>query len=353
MSLLCGPAHDDFWRLAPAAPVLNMHLPSFEYLKPDSVAAAVRMLDEADGRAAILAGGTDLMASMGQRLSTPERLISIRDLPELQGVTLLADGGARIAAGTTLTDLVDHDGLAARLPMFHKAVRSVASVHVRNMATLGGNLALPTRCWYTNQTETWRNARAGCFKTDVEQCHVLASSDRCVATSSADTVPALIALNASITAVSQHGERHIALGDFYRDDGAVPTVLDQDELITAIHIPGFSGRSAFLKVTPREGIDFGLGNIAVVAGGTNERPESVRIIVNSLGSHPMRLRAAEAALLEQGLSDHGIDVAMHVARQDLGEITNLWTPAGYKRRLVRTLLRRALVGIRDGEATGR
>lgn len=330
-----------------------MHLPSFEYLKPDSVAAAVRMLGEADGRAAILAGGTDLMASMGQRLSKPERLISIRDLPELQGVTLLADGSVRIAAGTTLTDVVDHDGLAARLPMFHKAVRSVASVHVRNMATLGGNLALPTRCWYTNQTETWRNARAGCFKTDVEQCHVLASSHRCVATSSADTVPALIALNASITAVSRRGERKIPLADFYRDDGAVPTILDKDELITSIQVPGFTGRSVFLKVTPREGIDFGLGNIAVVVSGPNERPAVVRIIVNSLGPHPMRLRAAEAALLEQGLADQGIDMAMKVARQDLGEVTNLWTPAGYKRRLVRTLLRRALVELRETEVGGR
>lgn len=329
-----------------------MHLPSFEYLKPDSVADAVRMLGEADGRAAILAGGTDLMASMGQRLSTPESLISIRDLPELQGIRLFEDGGVRIAAGTTLTDLVDHAGLAASLPMFHKAVRSVASVHVRNMATLGGNLALPTRCWYTNQTETWRNARAGCFKTDVEQCHVLASSQHCVATSSADTVPALIALNASITAISQRGEREIPLVRFYRDDGALPTVLDKDELITSIHIPGYSGRSAFLKVTPREGIDFGLGNIAVVVSGTDDRPEGIRIIVNSLGSHPMRLRAAEAALLEQGLTDQGIDIAMDVARQDLGEITNLWTPAGYKRRLVRTLLRRALVDLRGSEVTG-
>lgn len=324
-----------------------MHLPNFEYLKPDSVADAVRMLGEADGSAAILAGGTDLMASMGQRLSTPERLISIRNLSELQGVTLLDDGGVRIAAGTTLTDLVDHAELAASLPMFHKAVRSVASVHVRNMATLGGNLALPTRCWYTNQTETWRNARAGCFKTDVEQCHVLASSQHCVATSSADTVPALIALNASITAISQRGEREIPLSGFYRDDGALPTVLDKDELITSIHVPGFTGRGAFLKVTPREGIDFGLGNIAVALGGTNERPGAVRIIVNSLGSHPMRLRAAEAALLEQGLTDQGIDIAMDVARQDLGEVTNLWTPAGYKRRLVRTLLRRALLSLRD------
>jgi xanthine dehydrogenase YagS FAD-binding subunit len=319
-----------------------MHLPTFEYLKPDSIAEAVRMLGQSQGRAAILAGGTDLMASMGQRLNVPEQLISIRGLSGLRGVEVHDDGGVRIAAGTTLTDLVDHPGLADALPMFHQAVRSVASVHVRNMATLGGNLALPTRCWYTNQTETWRNAREGCFKTDREQCHVLASSHRCVATSSADTVPALIALNAAITAASIRGEREIPLASFYRDDGAVPTVLEKDELIASIRVPAMTGRGAFVKVTPREGIDFGLGNIAVVLNGTNEDVRSARIVVNAIGSHPMRLIAAEAALCEQGLTTDGIETATQVARYDLGEITNLWTPAGYKRRLVRTLLRRAL-----------
>jgi len=217
---------------------------------------------------------------------------------------------------------------------------------VRNMATLGGNLALPTRCWYTNQTEGWRNARAGCFKTDTQACHVLATSDHCVATSSADSVPALIAHGASVTLASVRGERTVALSDFYREDGANPTVLAPDELIVAVHVPACADRTAFLKVTPREGIDFGLGTIAVAIAGSNRRVQRARIIVNALGSYPMPLREAETIIREQGLNEASIEAAAGVARAGLGEVTNLWTPAGYKRRLVRVLLKRALEDVR-------
>ena len=329
-----------------------MHLPQFEYLRPASLADALSLLGESSGRAAILAGGTDLMANLSQRLTQADRLISIRSLDELRGIELASDGSLRIGAGTTLTELAEHAGLAAGWPMLADAITAVASVHVRNMATLGGNLALPTRCWYTNQTETWRNARAGCYKTDRDACHVLASSERCVATSSADSVPALIALDATVTLQSQHASRTVPLAEFYSDDGAVPTVMRADELITRVSVPACADRTAFIKVTPREGIDFGLGNIAVRIAGADAAPTAVCIIVNSLGVQPMRLRAAEAALLEQGLSDQGIDYALRVARQDLGEITNLWSPAGYKRRLLRTLLRRSLQQIRAAAPGG-
>ncbi len=329
-----------------------MHLPQFEYLRPASLADALSLLGESSGRAAILAGGTDLMANLSQRLNQADRLISIRSLDELRGIELASDGSLRIGAGTTLTELTEHAGLAAGWPMLADAITAVASVHVRNMATLGGNLALPTRCWYTNQTETWRNARAGCYKTDRDACHVLASSERCVATSSADSVPALIALDATVTLQSQHASRTVELGDFYSDDGAVPTVMRSDELITSVSVPACADRTAFIKVTPREGIDFGLGNIAVRIAGSDAAPTGICIIVNSLGVQPMRLRAAEAALLEQGLSDKGIDYALRVAREDLGEITNLWSPAGYKRRLLRTLLRRSLQQIRAAAPGG-
>ncbi len=330
-----------------------MHLPSFNYLRPKHLNDALKMLGESHGRAAILAGGTDLMASMGQRLIVPERVISIRDLSELRGVAIASDGSVRIGAGTTLTSLAEDAGLADVLPILSKAIRSVASVHVRNMATLGGNLALPTRCWFTNQTESWRNARAGCYKTDKDACHVLASSARCVATSSADSVPALIVLDAVLTLASQRGLREIELAKFYRDDGVLPTVLHADELITEIHVPACADRTAFMKVTPREGIDFGLGNIAARVTGGNRKPAGVRIVVNALGVKPMRLRSAEAAILEEGLSDSGIENATRVARTDLGEITNLWSPAGYKRRLVRVMLRRILHEIREQEPSER
>ena len=323
-----------------------MHLPRFEYLRPDSVAHVLTLLGELRGQASVLAGGTDLLTSMGQRLMQPKFLIGIRWLPELQGVQLTEDGGMRIAAGTTLTDLEHDPLLAERFPTLKKAINAVASRHVRNMATLGGNLALPTRCWYTNQTEGWRNARSGCFKTDTQACHVLATSDHCVATSSADSVPALIAHGASVTLASVRGERTVPLAEFYREDGANPTVLAPDELILAVHVPACADRTAFLKVTPREGIDFGLGTIAVAIAGSNRRVQRARIIVNALGSHPMPLCEAETIIREQGLNEASIEAAAVVARADLGEVTNLWTPAGYKRRLVRVLLRRALEDVR-------
>ncbi len=257
-----------------------------------------------------------------------------------------------MASGTTLTTLVEHPLIERRFPMLHKAVRSVASAHVRNMATLGGNLALPTRCWYTNQTESWRKARAGCFKTDREACHVLATSHRCVATSSADTVPALIALEAAVTLRSADGEREVPLGEFYRDDGAHPSVLEPDELITRIRVPACLARAAFAKVTPREGIDFGLGTIAVTVHGTNRRVTSAAIVVNSIVSRPIRLRAAEEIILTEGLSARSIEAAAGAGRPDLGEVTNLWSPAGYKRRLVRVLLARALEEVRRQKPPG-
>lgn len=332
-----------------------MHLPKFEYVKPHGFEHCLTLMSELSGRAAVMAGGTDLLASMGQRLIVPQFVIGLRSLDELRGVSVCEDGGVRVGAGTTLTDLAGDPLVGSRYPMLRQAVRSVASVHVRNMATLGGNLALPTRCWYTNQTEGWRQAREGCFKTDKQACHVLASSHRCVATSSADSVPALIALGASVVLRSLRGERTVPLADFYRDDGARPNVLEADELITAIEIPPCPGRAAFTKVTPREGIDFGLGTIAAVVSGSNRSVRAATIVVNSLGSYPMRLREAEAVLLEKGLSGEGIEAAAGVARIGLGEITNLWTPAGYKRRLVRVLLKRTLEEIRrlkrpEGEA---
>jgi xanthine dehydrogenase YagS FAD-binding subunit len=330
-----------------------MHLPKFEYVRPDGMAQCLALMGELKGRAAVMAGGTDLLASMGQRLVVPQFVIGLRWLGELRGVSAAVDGGLVIAAGTTLTTLAEHAVIRERFPMLHKAIRSVASAHVRNMATLGGTLALPTRCWYTNQTEGWRQAREGCFKTDRQACHVLASSHKCVATSSADTVPALIVLGASVTLASVRGERVVPLGDFYRDDGAHPTVIEPDELITAIHVPACAARAAFTKVTPREGIDFGLGTIAAAVSGSNRRVATATIVVNSIGSNPMRLREAERLIMDGGLTEQTIEAAAGVAREDLGEVTNLWSPAGYKRRLVRMLIGRTLEEIRRQKAPAR
>ena len=247
-----------------------------------------------------MAGGTDLLASMGQRLIAARRfVIGIRWLTGLQGVEATADGGLRIGAGTTLTDLEHHPLLAARFPTLKTAINAVASRHVRNMATLGGNLALPTRCWYTNQTEGWRERAPAASRRTRRP----ATCSRPATTASPPAAPTACRRSSPSTPASRcasvRGERTVPLADFYRDDGAHPTVLEPDELILAVHVPPCSDRTAFMKVTPREGIDFGLGTIAVAVAGSNRRVRRARIIVNALGSHPMPLRAAEAIIRDR------------------------------------------------------
>ncbi len=323
-----------------------MHLRPFDYVRPQSLADCLKLLDEAGGRAALLAGGTDLMPSLRQRLVNPQILISIRDVPGLQGVDLRPDGAIRIGAASTLTQLAGHPIILNHLPALAAAARSVGSRHVRNMATLGGNLALPTRCWYTNQSETWRAARPPCFKTNGDVCYVIRSARECFALQSADSVPALIALDARVSMARLAGVREIALADLFRKDGLKPTVLEPGDLITAVTVPRLRGRAVFLKVAQRTGLDYGLGSIGAAVTGSNRRVVAARLVLGSIGAGPIRLRYAEQIVVERGLGDEAIEAAAEAARQDLGEVTNLFSPSGYKRRLVRGLVRRALREIR-------
>src|SRR5262245_19575813 len=192
-----------------------MLLPAHRFVKPSTLVESLAVLGESGARARVLGGGTDVVLNMRNRLLQPEVLLSVRELAELQGIEELADGTIRIGAGCRLTDLVANGLLRARHPALVAACHAVASSHVRNMATLGGNLNLDTRCWYTNQTREWRAAKGGCLKTGVDACHVIRTAKTCVAINNADTPPALIALGARVTLASRDGRRTIPLASYY------------------------------------------------------------------------------------------------------------------------------------------
>jgi len=327
-----------------------MQLPRFEYLRPATLDEGLSLLAEHGTDAKLMSGGTDLLINMKFRLDTPRFLISLNGLPELQSVEAIADGGLRIGAGCRLTDLVENPLVTAHCSALRDALYNVASKHIRNVGTLGGNLCLETRCWYTNQSEDWRASREGCFKTDEQLCHVIKSASRCHAINSSDSAPLLIAIGASVTLASHGGTREVPLIDFYRDDGVDHTVLEPGELLIAVTVPRFEGRAIFAKLAQREGLDFAAGTFAAAVMGPNERPESVRLVMNSIGAAPNVLVAAEQILLEAGLSDEGIEAAAHAARGTMGEITNLFSPSGYKRRLVKALIRDALLELREQAA---
>jgi 4-hydroxybenzoyl-CoA reductase subunit beta len=316
-----------------------MHLPAHEFIKAGSLAETLAALRASAGEVKLLAGGTDVIFNMRGRLFQPDVLLSLRGLPELQGVTLLPDGSLQLGAGTRLTDLERAPALA-RYPALVKACRSVASRHVRNMATLGGNLCLDTRCWYTNQTAEWRAAKGPCLKTGVDACHAIKGSPVCVALNASDIAPVLIALDARVTLRSVDSERAMPLAEFYTDDGIRHTQRRADEILTEVTIPPTDDALVFLKETARKGNDFSYGVIAA-------RANHWRLVLGSLTTRPVRLRGPARLLAEQGLSDTAIASAVAAVRGELGALTNLYSPAAYKRALARQLVEQALLELRE------
>jgi 4-hydroxybenzoyl-CoA reductase subunit beta len=218
---------------------------------------------------------------------------------------------------------------------------------VRNLATLGGNLCLDTRCWFTNQTKEWRDAKGPCLKTGTDACHAIQGSPVCVALNNADSPPALIALGATVTLASAGAERTLPLADFYREDGIRHTVLEPGEILAWITVPPSRDRLVFRKETARQGMDFSYGTIAIRADGTGERASRLAIVLGSLTTAPRSLTAAADRLATLGLGDKGLDAACATLRDALGPLTNLYSPAAYKRELARILLRKAVVELRQ------
>lgn len=330
-----------------------MLLPQFQLLRPASLDEALALLAREGEAASVLAGGTDLLVSMRQRLVTPRTLVALDRVPGLAEVREAPDGSVLIGSGCILSDLVAQPLLVGRYPALVAAIRAVGSQHVRNMATLGGNLVLPTRCWYTNQSEEWRDGRQPCWKTSGALCHVIKTSTTCRALNSADTAPALMALGAVVQLAGPAGERELPLLDFYRDDGVEPTQLAVGELILAVRVPPPEGRSAFLKVAQRTGLDYGLATLGARLSGSNRRVREACLVAGAVGSRPIRLPSAEAQIVGQALSAESIEAAAQAARADLGEVTNLFSPAGYKKRVVRGLVRRILTSLRKQPVAGK
>ena len=322
-----------------------MRLPHFEHLKPASLKECLEVLAETGNEAGLMAGGTDLLCNMKFGVVKPRKVVSIQSIPELCQVAEDGEGNLEIGACAKLSDLVLHPLISERAPALRDAIKSVGSVHVRNMATLGGNLCLAPRCWYYNQSQQWRNALSACHREGGTECHAISGAQRCHAINSSDTAPILMALNARVCLRKKDGEQWLPLREFYRDDGNRHTVLESGEMLTAIVIPrGSAGdRSLFIKVQLRQGLDFAIGSI-----GASLKGGEVTVVINSVASAPLILAKASQAVMDGGLEETSIAQAATAARGELGPVTNLFTSAGYKRQIVEVLVKRALSDLKTG-----
>src|SRR5262249_47495811 len=213
----------------------------------------------------IVAGGTDLLPSMKQKLFTPAYLMDIRGIEELRRIRVLNGVGMEIGALVTLSTIEDSGFIAQHYPVLREAVMTVASPLLRNMGTLGGNICLDTRCLWYNQSLQWRRSCGFCIKKDGDLCHVAPGGKKCWAAFSGDTPPALLCVNAEIEIVGPKGFRRVAIKDFYTNDGVVRMKLEKNEMLTRVFLPetmaGWQG--AYMKLRIRGSIDYPLAGVAV------------------------------------------------------------------------------------------
>ena len=280
----------------------------FTHINATSVEEAAGYLKRYQGRARIIAGGTDLLGKMKDRILPryPEALINLKTVAGLDFIRE-EDGLIKIGALTRLEDVARHPLIRSKYTALAQAAGRTASPHLREMGTLAGNLCQDIRCWYYRHPDN----RFPCLRKGGGRCYAIDGDNRyhsifggsveegCYAVHPSDTAPALIALDARI----KTSARSIKAEDFFQVGAVQTTVLDPDEIVTEIQIPEPSGdmNSAFLKFALRRSIDFPIVNCAARIAFEDRRVCDARICLNAVYVVPYRCRAAEAGLIGQTL----------------------------------------------------
>jgi xanthine dehydrogenase YagS FAD-binding subunit len=277
---------------------------NFAYARASDVADAVRMM-AADPEAKFIAGGTNLIDLMKEDVARPSRLIDITHLP-LKTIEERSDGGVRIGALVSNSDLAYHPTIELRYPLLSSALLAGASQQLRNMASTGGNLLQRTRCHYFYDTATPCNKRdpgSGCsaIKGLNRQHAILGHSDACIATHPSDMCVALAALDATVNVTGSHGDRSIPFADFHRPPGDTPqrdANLEPEEIITAIDLPaeGFAKAYSYLKIRDRLSYAFALVSVAAALDLNGSNIKSARLALGGVAHRPWRDPEAEAVL---------------------------------------------------------
>jgi 4-hydroxybenzoyl-CoA reductase subunit beta len=333
---------------------VELRLPQFSYVEAQSVRHASETIAASD--ALVLAGGTDLLVSLKQKLLRPDTLLDIKKIAGLNFIRELADGAIGIGALTTLSGIERSALIKERLPALAGAARSVATPQIRNKATLGGNICLNTRCWYYNMPVFSRGARAVCSKLGGDVCHVApgGKQGRCHSLFSADTVPVLMVLDADVKLCSAAGSRTVPLPKIYSGDGRAPISLRRGEVASEVLIPSPRVRtySCYLKLRERGTLDFPILGVAaaVTFHEDNATCSRARIALTGVSSEPVAAPEAEAFLKDRLLNRPNIAEAANLVRDRTPVHSLNGVPAKYKREMISAYAGRALAQLQRAAA---
>jgi len=326
-----------------------LRLPSFTYLRPQTLKQALAMKADAGPDAAYVAGGTDLYPNMKRRQQVPATVISLAGIRQLgrDGGKGKGEGGRVIGSMVSLTQLAVHRAIRKHYSAVARAAELISTPILRNMGTLGGNLCLDTRCNYYDQTYEWRKAIDFCMKKDGTICWVAPSSPRCWAVNSSDLAPVMVALDAQYVLVGPSGERVVPAGRFYHNDGINYLTKQPDEILTAVRLPAPDGWDAtYLKLRRRGSFDFPVLGVAAWVQWDGARVQAARIVLGAVASHPQEVPDAAQAIIGTKLEDDAIEGAALAAFRPSKPMDNTDFGLSWRKEMTRTFVKRALQELR-------
>jgi len=322
-----------------------LSLPEFRLLRPRSVAEAIDQLGRHGANIRVLAGGTDLIPSMRQKLFEPKFVLDLREIAAIRGIHPLPDGGVEIGALTTIRTVERSDFLRQHFHVLTEAAATVASPVLRNMGTIGGNICLDTRCLWYNQSLTWRKGCGFCIKKDGDLCHVAPGGTKCWAAFSGDTPPALLCLQAEIEIAGPGGTRRIPLADFYTGLGDTYRKLQPNELVTRVFIPASSAgyHGVYRKLRVRGSIDYPLAGVAVVMKRSNGHVSDVRVGITAVNPAPLLIKGASDLLVGKVMDDSLAEAIGDLAARTAKPLTTSALTPEYRREMIRVFTKRAVL----------
>ncbi|GAB7082271.1 FAD binding domain-containing protein [Megalodesulfovibrio paquesii] len=279
----------------------------FAYVRPKSVAQAAQQLQSEQAHA--LAGGSDLLGCLRERIFPAKLVVSLSDLQDLRGIARTAEGGLAMGALTSIADLAQSPEVQTLYPGLAQAASEVASPQLRNQGTLGGNLCQKPRCWYyRGDFSCLRKGGPVCLAVDGEnQLHCILGGDACVMVHPSDTAPMLQALGATIWVAGPAGDRELPLEQLFMPPAQDPTretTLQPGELVTHVHLPppppGL--HTSYRKIRARRSWDFALAGMALAAVLDDDFMVDCRIVLAAAAPFPWRAREAETVLLGKRLT---------------------------------------------------
>jgi xanthine dehydrogenase YagS FAD-binding subunit len=312
----------------------------FQYATALSPASARELVGD-DG--AYLAGGNDLLAMMKEYIVTPKTLVNIKSLP---GTNKIETGGKTWTIGhnVTVAELEDHAGLKKTFSGLQQAAADVGSRQIRNVATVGGNLAQHSRCWYFRHRDTLCLKKGGdtCFARHGEnKYHSLFTGNTCISPVVSSLAVALAALDASVIVLRGGKEIRMTMAELYAkawDNPTAHTSLEHGDLISKIEVPVQQKRSAYMQVSEKAAFDWALVSCAAAANVDGKKLSKVKIVLGSVSPVPYLSEAANKFLEGKTLDDETATKAADL----ILEKAQAHDHNGYKIPIVRALVRRTL-----------